>query len=399
MIFRYKASTTDGRTQEGQVDAQSRDLAVVALQRRGLIVLSVEEIGTRHWYNLALFERVQSKEIVIVFRQLSTLFEAKVPVLASFRLLATESSNPKLHRIMTNVADDIQAGFPISKAVEKHPDIFTNFHVNMILSGEETGKLSETFRYLADYLERQHELTSKAKHAMVYPSFIIFAFFAVMGLMFTFVIPKLTEIIKETNQEVPIYTKIVIATSDFFVHYGIFAVLGFILAALGLWRYSLTPSGKIWVERTRLAIPYVGDLYRKLYLSRIADNLDTMLTSGISMIKAIEVTGKIVGAHLYEAILEDAANTVRGGGSLSSALAKYEDIPSILTQMIKIGEETGKLGFVLGTIARFYKREVEAAIETLVSLIEPVMIIVLGVGVGIMLTSILLPIYNIAGSI
>ena len=399
MIFRYKASTTDGRTQEGQVDAQSRDLAVVALQRRGLIVLSVEEIGTRHWYNLALFERVQSKEIVIVFRQLSTLFEAKVPVLASFRLLATESSNPKLHRIMTNVADDIQAGFPISKAVEKHPDIFTNFHVNMILSGEETGKLSETFRYLADYLERQHELTSKAKHAMVYPSFIIFAFFAVMGLMFTFVIPKLTEIIKETNQEVPIYTKIVIATSDFFVHYGIFAVLGFILAALGLWRYSLTPSGKIWVERTRLAIPYVGDLYRKLYLSRIADNLDTMLTSGISMIKAIEVTGKIVGAHLYETILEDAANTVRGGGSLSSALAKYEDIPSILTQMIKIGEETGKLGFVLGTIARFYKREVEAAIETLVSLIEPVMIIVLGVGVGIMLTSILLPIYNIAGSI
>ena len=399
MIFRYKASTTDGRTQEGQVDAQSRDLAVVALQRRGLIVLSIEEIGTSHWYNLALFERVQSKEIVIVFRQLSTLFEAKVPVLASFRLLATESSNPKLHRIMTNVADDIQAGFPISKAVEKHPDIFTNFHVNMILSGEETGKLSETFRYLADYLERQHELTSKAKHAMVYPSFIIFAFFAVMGLMFTFVIPKLTEIIKETNQEVPIYTKIVIATSDFFVHYGIFAVLGFILAALGLWRYSLTPSGKIWVERTRLAIPYVGDLYRKLYLSRIADNLDTMLTSGISMIKAIEVTGKIVGAHLYETILEDAANTVRGGGSLSSALAKYEDIPSILTQMIKIGEETGKLGFVLGTIARFYKREVEAAIETLVSLIEPVMIIVLGVGVGIMLTSILLPIYNIAGSI
>jgi len=399
MIFRYKASTTDGRTQEGQVDAQSRDLAVVALQRRGLIVLSVEEIGTRHWYNLALFERVQSKEIVIVFRQLSTLFEAKVPVLASFRLLATESSNPKLHRIMTNVADDIQAGFPISKAVGKHPDIFTNFHVNMILSGEETGKLSETFRYLADYLERQHELTSKAKHAMVYPSFIIFAFFAVMGLMFTFVIPKLTEIIKETNQEVPIYTKIVIATSDFFVHYGIFAVLGFILAALGLWRYSLTPSGKIQVERTRLAIPYVGDLYRKLYLSRIADNLDTMLTSGISMIKAIEVTGKIVGAHLYETILEDAANTVRGGGSLSSALAKYEDIPSILTQMIKIGEETGKLGFVLGTIARFYKREVEAAIETLVSLIEPVMIIVLGVGVGIMLTSILLPIYNIAGSI
>src|SRR3990167_6072940 len=205
MIFKYKATTPDGKLQEGQVDAQNRDVAVRALQRRELIVLSINEIGGAEWYNFSFFERVSAKEIVILFRQLSTLFEAKVPVLDSFRLLGNESSNKKLHKILTAIADDIQNGAPISKAMEKHPDIFSNFHVNMVLSGEETGKLASTFTYLADYLEREHELKSKAGHALVYPAFVIIAFIAVMVLMLMFVVPKLTDIIESTGQEPPIY--------------------------------------------------------------------------------------------------------------------------------------------------------------------------------------------------
>jgi len=399
MLFTYTATTSDGKNQDGKVEAQSKDLAVSALQRRGLIILNIKSRDKKEWYNLTLFERVSPKDVVILFRQLATLFEAKVPVLDSMRLLANEAVSPKLQSILTEVADDIQGGSAISKAFEKHPSVFSNFHVNMILSGEESGKLSETFVYLADYLERQQELKSKAQGALVYPSFIFLTFIGVMVLMFTVVVPKLTQIIDASGQPVPIYTKIVIGTSNFFVNYGIFLVFMVIIFGLGVWRYGMTIKGREKLEHMRLATPYLGDLYAKLYLSRIADNLDTMLSSGISMIKAIEVTAKVVNSYTFEKILLESAEVVRGGGSLSGALAKYEAVPSILTQMIKIGEETGKLGFVLGTVARFYKKEVETAIEAMVSLIEPVMIIILGGGVGVLLTSILLPIYNLAGSL
>jgi type IV pilus assembly protein PilC len=283
--------------------------------------------------------------------------------------------------------------------MNKHPEVFSNFYVNMIISGEETGKLSETLVYLADYLERQYELASKAKHAMVYPAFIIFAFFAVMTLMMTVVIPKLSEIILETGQEIPLYTQIVIGTSNFLVHYGILILVALVFGVLLLWRYTLTPEGLIKMDKLRLATPFVGDLFRKLYLSRMADNLDTMVSSGISMLKALEVTGKVVNSPTFKQIIDESIERVRAGGALSDSLAAYPEIPRIMVQMIKIGENTGKLGFVLRTVSRFYRREVEGAIETLVSLIEPVMILLLGGGVGILLASVLMPIYNLAGSL
>jgi type IV pilus assembly protein PilC len=398
MIFKYKATTEGGIRQEGTISAASEDLAIGALQKKGLIILEIREEGKKSILELSFFERVKPKEIVILSRQLSTLFEAKVPILSSFQLLAQESENKLLKRVLNTVVDDIRGGFPISKALERHPNVFSNFYVNMVLSGEESGKLSETFSYMANYLERQYELVSKAKHAMVYPAFIIMAFIGVMVLMFVVVIPKLSEIILATEQEVPIYTKIVIATSNFFVNYGVLVLLFFVLGGIFFWRYSLTEKGKISLESMRLSIPYFGDLYRKLYLSRIADNLDTMLSSGISMLKAIEVTGKVVNSYAYKNILDQAADFVRGGGSLSQALSEHKEIPPIMTQMIRIGEETGKLGFVLGTVSRFYRREVETAIETLVSLIEPLMIVVLGIGVGVLLTAVLMPIYNVASS-
>lgn len=400
MQFAYRATNQDGEETKGTIEAASLDSAILALQRRGLVVLNIKEGSEKKsLLEMSFFERVKPKDVVVLSRQLSTLFEAKVPVLESFRLLAQESENPLLKRVLGQVADDIKGGLPISRALNKHPDVFSNFYVNMVLSGEESGKLSETFLFLADYLERQYELISKAKSAMVYPIFIILAFIGVMGLMFTVVIPKLSEIIVETGQEVPFYTKIVIATSEFFVSYGIFVLLAFVLGMLFLWRYKNTERGKVQIDHLKLQVPFLGDLFNKLYLSRIADNLDTMLTSGIAMLKGLEVTSKVVNNVMYEEILNEAADHVRGGGNLSEALGKYEEIPRIFVQMIRIGEETGELGFVLKTVARFYRREVEQAIQTLVSLIEPVMIILLGAGVGVLLTSVLLPIYNVAGSL
>ncbi len=397
MLFNYKATTKDGSPQAGSIDAPSLDLAISALQRRDLIIVSVTPEGRSGLFsNLTFFQRVQSREIVILSRQIATLFEAKVSVLSTFRLLASESSNPLLRESLTQVTDDIKSGIPISGSMAKHPAIFSEFYVNMVKSGEESGKLSETFSYLADYLDRSYALASKAKNALIYPAFVVLSFVVVMVLMLTFVIPKLSQILAETGQELPIYTKIVVGLSDLVVNYGLLLLFLVIVVVVVLIKYLPTQAGRMSFSKFQLGVPYIGTLYRKLYLSRIADNLDTLITSGVSMVRAIEITAEVVGNEVYKKILMDATNLIKSGSSVSAVLSKHEEIPGIMIQMIKVGEESGKLGFVLNTLAKFYQREVDNEVDTLVGLIEPAMIVMLGLAVGILLTSVLVPIYNVA---
>jgi len=397
MLFNYKATTKDGSPQLGSIDAPSLDLAISALQRRDLIIVSVTPEGRSGLFsNLTFFQRVQSREIVILSRQIATLFEAKVSVLSTFRLLASESSNPLLRESLTHVTDDIKSGIPISGAMAKHPAIFSEFYVNMVKSGEESGKLSETFSYLADYLDRSYALASKAKNALIYPAFVVLSFVVVMVLMLTFVIPKLSQILEETGQELPIYTKVVVGLSDLVVNYGLLLLFLVLVVVVVLVKYLPTQAGRMSFSKFQLGIPYIGTLYRKLYLSRIADNLDTLITSGVSMVRAIEITAEVVGNEVYKKILMDATNLIKSGSSVSGVLAKHEEIPGIMIQMIKVGEESGKLGFVLNTLAKFYQREVDNEVDTLVGLIEPAMIVMLGLAVGVLLTSVLVPIYNVA---
>jgi len=287
----------------------------------------------------------------------------------------------------------------ISAALSRHPDVFSDFYINMVKSGEESGKLSETFLYLADYLERSYTVVSKAKNALVYPIFVIASFIVVMILMMVLVIPRLSQILIESGQAIPIYTRIVIGVSNFLVNYGIFLVL--ILAAVGvfLWKYSLSVAGKLSFSRAKLSIPYIGTLYRKLYLSRISDNLATLVESGISMVRALEITAEVVDNAVYQEILKESSLKVKGGMPVSEAFALYPEIPGIIIQMVKVGEESGKFGYVLDTMAKFYAREVNNEVDTIVGLIEPAMIVVLGIGVGVLLTSVLVPIYNIASGI
>jgi len=220
-----------------------------------------------------------------------------------------------------------------------------------------------------------------------------------MILMFVVVIPKLGAIITESGGDIPFFTKIILGISDIFVHYGFIALIFFVLAGLWIWRLSVSEKGKEYIDSVRLKIPAVGPLYQKLFLSRIADNLDTMLSSGIPIIRSIDITAEVVGSRVFKKILKDSAEGVKTGLSLSVALSKHAEVPGILVQMVKVGEETGSLGPILKTLADFYKREVDDAIDTLVGLIEPVMIVVLGLGVGVLLVSVLMPIYNMAGSI
>lgn len=400
MNYKYQAVTDKGEKREGMIEAVSREIAISGLQRRGLIVTNIKtEEEARPWFEITLFEKVPMKDVVILSRQMSTLFEAQVSALKAFTLLANNTENPLLSRKMNQIISDLQGGSSIANALGKHTDVFSEFYINMVSAGEESGKLTQVFSFLADYLDRQYALTSKTKQALIYPAFVIGIFVVVMTLMFTVVIPKLSVIITESGQIVPIYTKIVIGISNFLVNYGVFFAI-FFAALIGYLGYaSRTRKGKQIIDESKLDLPFVGNLYRKLYLARIADNMDTMLSSGIPIVRAIEITSKVVGNKRFEIVMRDAVEEVKAGKAFSQSLDRHEEIPKLMTQIILVGEETGSMGAILKMLAKFYNREVNEAVDTLVGLIEPVMIIALGAGVGVLLISVLVPIYNIAGGI
>ena len=402
MLFEYTAIDQGGQKQTGTIDAISRDVAISSLQRRGLSVSVVEEVAKENEgvaLSMKLFESVATRDIVLLSREIATLFEAQVSALRIFRLLASESEKQLLRTTLTEVADDIQAGAPISKALAKHPKVFSDFYTNMVRAGEEAGKLDETFMYLADYLDRSYEVISKARNALIYPAFVISTFIVVMILMMTFVIPNISQILLDSGQEIPLYTRVVINISTFFSNYGVFLLILMVVGGFFGYRYTKTPAGREAFDRFILSVPYIGDLFRKLYLARIADNMATMLASGIAVVQAAEITATVVGSAVFESILADVAANVKGGGAVSTSLETHPEVPGIMTAMIKVGEETGELGNILKTLAKFYNREVSNAVDTLVDLIEPFMIVLLGLGVGILLASVLIPIYNVSSAI
>lgn len=398
MLFSYEAIDKEGQRQNGSIDAINEEVAIQSLQRRGLIISSIASAENKSILdaNFTLFERVTNKEIVMLSRQIATLFQAQVSALKVFRMLAVETEKPLLARTLTQIGEDLQSGSSISKALEAHPKVFSAFYVNMVKSGEESGKLDDTFNYLADYLDRNYELVSKARNALVYPAFVVLVFIVVMIFMFTTIIPSITSIITDSGQEIPIYTKIVIAISDFLVAYGLFLLVAVIIGGFFTWRYSKTREGARMFGRIKLQIPYVANLYSKLYLSRLSDNMGTMLASGIPMVRVIEITAGVMGNPVFEDMLNESAQAIRTGTSVSDAFARYPEIPGIMVQMVRVGEETGELSRILDTLSKFYRREVQNAVETLVGMIEPLMIVVLGLGVLLLLVSVLLPIYNMS---
>ncbi len=400
MNFKYQAVTDKGEKKEGTIEAVNRDLAILGLQRRGLIVTIIKsEEDSKKWFEITLFEKVPMKEVVILSRQMSTLFEAQVSALKAFTLLADNVDNKLLSKKLNQVVTDLQSGSSISNALSKHKDVFSDFYVNMVRAGEESGKLTQVFSFLAEYLDRQYALTSKTKHALVYPAFVIGTFFIVMTLMFTVVVPRLSAIISESGQVIPWYTKIVMSISAFLINYGIFFLIGLVIFFGYMIHLTRTKKGKELLDDVKLSIPVAGNLFRKLYLARISDNMNTMLSSGIPIVRAIEITANVVGNKKYQAVMLSSMEDVKSGKSFSQSLASHEEIPKLMTQIIMVGEETGSMGSILEMLSKFYNREVDEAVDTLVGLIEPFMIISLGLGVGLLLVSILVPIYNIAGGI
>ncbi|MAZ30275.1 hypothetical protein CL655_03260, partial [bacterium] len=370
MLFKYKAIDTSNATREGTVDASNIEAAIAAVQKRGYTITAIDPVDeSKSILNLEIeiFQRITNKEVVILSRQIATLFEAQVSALRIFKLLAAESENPQLQRVLTQISDDLQAGSSISRAFSAHPDVFSHFYVSMVRSGEESGSLEQSFMYLADYLDRSYQVITKVRNALVYPAFVVGIFIIVMGLMLTLVIPRISQILTDAGQELPFYTRLVIGLSDFLVNYlGVLLIL-VAFAGFGLWRFMQTAVGKRFIDELKVSVPYFGKLNRQLFLTRVCDNLSTMLASGISMVQALEVTADVVDNEVFREILSETLVEVKAGRSFADAISEYPEIPGVMSQMAKVGEETGNLAEILGTLAKFYNREVNNSVIYLFS--------------------------------
>ena len=404
MLFTYKAVDVTNIQREGTVEAPTIDSAISAVQKRGYTLVSIDEVNDKLSFaglfkiKFSFFQSISYKDVVILSRQISTLFQAQVSPLRIFRLLSAEVENKQLQVVLNQVVDDLQAGSSISRSLAMHPHVFSPFYVNLVRAGEESGSLEKTFEYLADYLDRQYEIISKARNALIYPAFVISIFIIVMGLMLTMVIPNIAKILTGSGQELPIYTKIVIGISDFMVNYIVIILMAIAFGGAFLFRFLRTDVGRRTYDEFILSLPYIGDLQKKLLLTRICDNLSTMLSSGISMVQALEVTADVVDNLVFKEILDSTVVEVKAGRSFSDAIGEYSEVPGVLSQMAKVGDETGSLPTILTTLANFYRREVNNAVDTLIGLIEPAMIVALGLGVGVLLASVLMPIYSLTNS-
>lgn len=397
--FQYQARTQEGEARTGVIEAPSQEAALDVLQQNELMIISVHEKTGGGVLEFKLGEWVRQKDLVIFSRQLSILFEARIPVVEALRTLIGEAAKTSLKKIISEVLDDVAGGMSLSQAMGRHPRFFSPFYIHLVRSGEESGKLQEVFTYLADYLERSYYIISKTRNAMIYPAFVLLAFVGVIIVLLVAVIPRLVSIFEETGQAVPFYTQAIIMSSNFLRSWGIFLLLIVVAGAIGFWRWIATANGKAIVDKLQLNTPLVGDLYKKFYMARLTDNLRTLIISGIPIIRALTITGDVVGNTVYKRATDEAIEAVKRGDTISTAFQKFPEIPVLVTQMIRIGEASGRLDFILGNIAKFYAREVDSLVENLISLIEPALIIFLGAGVGILVAAVLVPMYNLVGSI
>ncbi len=398
MKFSYKARTKEGELQVGNVDSSSREAALAILLSHSLFVLSLEPVVENTWLSRIseFFKRVRMQDLMIFTRQFSTLLGSQVPLSDSLANLYKQTTKPVLKEAIYEIASDIDAGFSLSQSLGRHPGIFSEFYVNMVQSAEVTGRLSEVLNFLADYLEKQTALVSKIKNALTYPVFIIALFVVVVIIMVTMVFPQITPILQESHVALPITTQILLGVSNFMMKWWWTVVIGLVAVVLILVDYFQTNEGKAVLDTIVLKTPILGKMLQKLYVSRFAESARVLIKGGLTIPQAVEISSRVIGSTIYQELLHDAAEQIRKGKLLSQALSAMPEFPPLVSQLISVGESTGRLEDLLGKINDFYSREVENTVENLVSLIQPILMVVIGVIIAFLFASILLPIYSLS---
>jgi type IV pilus assembly protein PilC len=398
MKYKYLALDESGNEQEGYVKAESRRSALLVLKNSGFKVKKLDNETSVPILDsiTGLFQRVGAKEFVIFSRQLATLIDSNVPLLKALSSIALQTENRYLALKVQVVMADVEGGSSLSEALSKQSDVFSKFYINMVKAGEVSGNLQKTLNDLADNIEKNYDLTSKLKGAMYYPAFIFSAMIVVGFLMMAFVMPQLLEILKESDAQLPIQTVILIKTSDIFSEYWWAIGVALIGIVVGITYYLKTDDGKREFDQLILKVPIVNKILKNIYVARFAENLTSLLNSGLTINTALIITSDVIGNEVYRQIIREAASSIKKGGKIADTFNKYDLFPPIVVQMLQVGEETGKVSYSLSKITDFYTKEADNLVKNFSSLIEPVIMVILAIGVGILVSAILLPIYQVA---
>lgn len=397
MLFNYQARTKEGEIQSGTVEAPSRETAITLLQKNKLFVTFLEETAAEPFYarKIKFLQRVTGKELVIFSRQLSIMFQSKISLMEALRVLSSQTKNQAFREKILKISEEVEGGTPFSQALSRYSKLFSPFFVSMVRAGESSGTLSKSFDYLADHLERDYWFRSKIIGAMLYPVMVIFVAVAVIFLLTFYVFPSFSAFIKEMPNEPPKITKIVLGFTDFLRAWWWLVVSPFVGFVFLFFTFLRTASGKSFLDRAVLKIPLVGGVSKTIFLARFSENLATLISGGLPIARALEISGEIVGNEVYKKIIFTARDRVRRGETISSVLLKFPNaFPPVFVQIVLIGEKTGTLDNTLSNIAKFYERESERDMENVLGILGPGLIVFLGLMVGGLVAAVLMPIYG-----
>lgn len=396
-IYNYKAKNEKGRTKRGQIVGVNESDALNRLKRLDLDNIDLKDVSDNlETKLLLLINPIKAKDLAIFSRQFSVMISANVTVVESLKILVDQTTNISLQKMIADIAYEVDSGDFLSDALAKRPKAFSNLFVNIVKSGESSGRLDEVLDYLADEIESNYDMSAKIKGAMIYPVFILTGLVGVGVVLMVYVIPNLTSTLVESGAKLPIATRIVIATSDFLKDYLLFVFLAVVAIAVAIRYWSKTPIGKRSIDIFKLNMPIFGKLFKYIYIIRFTRALSTLTKGGVTITKSLEITSNVISNIIYKEMIEDTLTAVNDGKAIATVMEKSKDIPKMVPQMISVGEKTGKLDEVLDKITDFYGREVSNMLANLSTIIEPLIMVIMGVGVGTMVAAILMPMYNLA---
>lgn len=397
MKFNYQAKTKAGQSQSGVIEATSRGAAIDLLRSHGLFVTALEEIKAPFYARrLKFFDRIPKREIVNLSRQMAIMFKSEIPLVEVLNALAKQVQNEQLREKIYDLAEKVEGGNSLSKALSAHPDVFSAFYQSMVKSGEASGKLSDVFVYLADYLEKEYDFNRKVKAALTYPVFLLVVAMGVVAVVVFFVVPQLSQILAESAKEIPLFTKFLLGSAFFLRRWGLLIILVAVSGAIAVRFYFKTKEGKALLDRILLSAPLLNKFLKSIYLARFSLNLSTLISGGLPIIQALEATSEVVGSEVYKKIIRETAEGVKRGEAISAVLTRYpEEFPPLFIQMLLVGEKTGRMQFSFKSTADFYQKEVDYGLAAFTSLLEPVLMIIFGLLVGTLMAAVILPVYQI----
>lgn len=396
--YNFHAKGTNGKEFSGEIEAANENDARVKLRAQRMMPLKVVQKVAKK-VKAGSAGGVSAKELQIFTRQLSTLLSSGVPVLQAMETLASGSKSPGLKHALTQISEEVSEGKRFGDAVGAHPKIFDRFYVNMVLAGEESGNMDQILNRLAIYIEKSVKIQGKVKGALAYPVGIMAVAALVVAGLLVFVIPKFKTMFEGSGSELPGLTKIVVAMSEAFISYWYLIIGGMVGMVYGMIAYYKSPGGRTTMDAILIETPLMGDLMIKSGVARFTRTLSTLLSSGVGIIEALEISSRTVGNAVLERAIMRAKDAISEGKSLTVPLSKEKHIPHMVTQMIGVGEQTGALDTMLGKVADFYEDEVDVAVGALTSMMEPIMMVVLGGIVGFFVIAMYLPIFNMASTV